>query len=385
VRTKRSITQLVIGSQRIKVLLFTIDFALRSYLQNRILMAWSKLHKLTILRVRLVKGWRTQINTDLSMECQEPEKLLISGMAPKFKNSRIDGPSSLKMLVKSKTPIAYPLEIVEPFVTTTEDGNFNFLANMSTEVNLETFRENPAYHYLDPGHRVHLKETEHWERLIEMGISSVEIEKDLETLATLSAADSKVKDGLVRRMDVIHYFFLRQIARLHSKEGQIQVVEIGGGYGGLARQAFLLDHVSISGYTIIDIPITLTLIQQYLKQELPPEKFKKITFIDATEYSFETKLPSNFDLGIATHSLSELDPEIVNTYLTHVISRCETFLLSMQRKFHLNNLDYDWLYRRFLDLYTQEQLVITEGSNVLNAVFNSRSRRARTQTPGFCF
>ncbi len=64
---------MVIGSQRIKVLLFTIDFALRSYLQNRILMAWSKLHKLTILRVRLVKGWRTQINTDLSMECQEPK------------------------------------------------------------------------------------------------------------------------------------------------------------------------------------------------------------------------------------------------------------------------------------------------------------------------
>ena len=374
----KNIIQLAIRSQRIKVLMFGIDFALRSYLQNRILMAWCQIQKLSLLRVRLIKGWKTQMDTDLSMIYQRQDNLLISGQEPKFRQSRIDGPSTLKILVKSKTPVSYPFEFAEPFVDTADDGNFNFLAKTKTEVSLESFRTNPAYHYLDPGHRVHLKEIEHRGRLLEMGISSLEIEKDLDTLASLSAVDPKLDDGLVRRMDVIHYFFLRQIARLHNKEREIKVVEIGGGYGGLARQAFLLNHVSISEYTIIDIPITLTLIEQYLKRELSPKAFEKVAFVDATKDSFEAGLPPSFDLGVATHSLSELDPQIVNRYLNHVIPRCETFLLSMQRKFHLNNLDYDWLYRRFLDLYTQKQLVITEGSNVLNAVFESRSRKTRT-------
>lgn len=372
----KNIIQLAIQSQRIKVLIFSIDFALRSYLQNRVLMARCHIQKLSLLRVRLIKGWRTQIDTDLSVIHQQQDKLLISGLAPKFRHSRFDVLSTLKMLVKSKTPVSYPFEVVAPFVNTTDDGNFNSLAKMNPELSLESFRTNPAYHYLDPGHRVHLKEIEHWGRLLEMGISSLEIEKDLETLVSLSAVDPKLDDGLVRRMDVIHYFFLRQIARLHNKERDLKVVEIGGGYGGLARQAFLLDHVSISEYTIIDIPITLTLIEQYLKRELSPQDFNKVTFVDATMGSFETRLPVSFDLGVATHSLSELDPQIVNSYLTHVIPRCETFLLSMQRRFHLNNLDYDWMYRRFLDLYTRKQLVITEGSNVLNAVFESSSRKS---------
>ena len=370
------IIQLTIRSQRVKVLVFSIDFALRSYIQNRILTAWCKIQKLSLLRVRLIKGWRTQIDTDLSMVYRQQDKLLISGLAPKFRHSRVDAFSTLKMLVKSKTPVSYPFEVTEPFVNNTDDGNFNSLAKTKTQVSLESFRTNPAYHYLDPGHRVHLKEIEHWGRLLDMGISSFEIEKDLETLVTLSAVDPRLDDGLVRRMDVIHYFFLRQIALLHDKKRELKVVEIGGGYGGLARQAFLLDHVSISEYTIIDIPITLTLIEQYLKRELSPEDFNKLTFVDATMENFETRLPVSFDLGVATHSLSELDPQIVNSYLTHVIPRCETFLLSMQRRFHLNNLDYDWLYRRFLDLYTLKQLVITEGSNVLNAVFESRTRKS---------
>ncbi len=372
----KNIIQLALRSQRIKVLMFSIDFALRSYLQNRILMARCQIQKPSLLRVRLIKGWRTQIDTDFSMVHQDQDKLLISGQAPKFRQLRIDGLSTLKILVKSKTPVSYPFEVVAPFVNTTDDGNFNSLAKTKIDVSLESFRTNPAYHYLDPGHRVHLREIEHCARLLEMGISILEIEKDLETLASFSAVDPKLDDGLVRRMDVIHYFFLRQIGRIHNKEREIKVVEIGGGYGGLARQAFLLDHISVSEYTIIDIPITLTLIEQYLKRELSPKDFDKVTFVDATKDNFETGLSASFDLGVATHSLSELDPQIVNSYLNLVIPRCKNFLLSMQRKFHLNNLDYDWLYRRFLDLYTRKQLVITEGSNVLNAVFESSSRKS---------
>jgi len=377
VRTLKSIAQLAFGSQRIKVLAFTIDFALKSYIQNRILMAWCQIQKLSLLRVRLIKGWRTQIDTDLSMVYQQQDNLLISGSAPQFIGSRIDALSTLKMLVKSKTPVSYPFEVVAPFVSTQEDGNFNSLTKTIPDVNLETFRTNPTFHYLDPNNRVPLRKTEHWERLLQMGIPNLEIEKDLATLASVSAVDPKFEDGLVWRMDVVHYFFLRQIARLHNKQRRISVVEIGGGYGGLARQAFLSEHVSISEYTIVDIPVTLSLIREYLKLELSSKDFDKVTFVDASEVGFQRRLPEFFDLGIATHSLSELDPQIVNTYMTHLVPRCDTFLLSMQRRFHINNLDYDWLYRRFLNLYTRKQLVITEGSNVLNAVFESKLRKTQ--------
>lgn len=374
----KRITQVVITSQQIKILLFTIDFAVRSYVQNRILMAWCQIQKLSLLRVRLIKGWRTQINTNLDMVYQQQDNLLLSGCAPKFKDSRVDGLSTLKMLVRSKTPVAYPFEIAAPFVSNQEDGNFNSLTNPNTEVNLQNFRTNPTFHYLDPQNRMPLKKTEHWEMLLQMGISTSEIEKDLEKLASLSKVDPKFDDGLVWRMDVVHYFFLRQIARLHVKERELSVLEIGGGYGGLARQTFLSEHVSVRKYTIVDIPVTLALIKKYLKRELLPEDFEKVMFVDASEDDFETRLPASFDLGVATHSLSELDPHIVNKYMTQVVPRCETFLLSMQRRFHINNLDYDWLYRRFLDLYRRKELVITEGSNVLNAVFEHKSGKTRT-------
>lgn len=146
------------------------------------------------------------------------------------------------------------------------------------------------------------------------------------------------------------------------------MLKLGGGYGGLARQIFNISSVSVSSYYIVDLPLTLRLISEYLRAELSEKDFAKITFVDARNLlSGQRLIPRQRYLGIATHSLSEQDPEIINAYFDYVVTSCQAFYLSMQREFHINHLNCEWIYERFLDLFDVKSLEITEGINVLNA------------------
>lgn len=113
--------------------------------------------------------------------------------------------------------------------------------------------------------------------------------------------------------------------------------------------------------------MTLSLAQQYLMQHLAPEQFEKVEFIQ-----FEQLVDRSMDygegsiIGVATHSLSELDPEIINFYLDKVIPKCTSFFVSMQRIFQ-NKYNMEWLYWRLLGQFREHSIEVTEGMNVINA------------------
>lgn len=373
--------------------LFYVEFSYRSRIQNRLVFRriLRRARRGATQQMLLVSGWRTRETFDFCLSRPVRDLLSYNLSAEQVdlkpvawvSGTRIGGAQSgahlaevLKSIADSGIPCSFPIEIVRPFVHDKADGNFNSLTGEKFNTDLAQFRADPNFHFLTPGSRVTPSKTEHYQRLLNMRISRGEILHDLNRLTELSRVDSKRLDGLVWHMDVIHYFFLRSISQVHKHESALRVVEIGGGYWGLARQMFLLGHLKPIEYTIIDLPMTLGLIEQYLHEELDPDDFRKINFIDARTVSASNPLlDKDGYLGIATHSLSELDPEIIDAYFAQVIPYCSSFLLSMQRRFNINNLDFDWLFKRFQDLYNLDSLQITESRNVINAMFGSLKKR----------
>lgn len=329
--------------------------------------------------VRLVRGWRnvgtavlggSQLGGPLKGALQSSlgsgdESLYLAGR-------RIDEGESLldaaQACVLAGLSLSWPLEIVTPFVSDAYDGNFNSLMDAVTPIDLASFREDPEFHFLTAGSRVRLSDTEHFQRLCHMGFDEEQIQKDMNWLQESSGVDPHVSDGQVWHMDIIHHFFLKQIESIAPAGKEVNFVEIGGGYGGLARQICNLSSISVGSYYIIDLPMTLRLISEFLRRELSAEDYAKIVFVDARNLGgSERLLPQRAYLGIATHSLSELDPEVINAYFDSVVADCDAFLLSMQREFHVNHLNCEWIYERFVSGFDVKSLEITEGLSVINA------------------
>ena len=328
--------------------------------------------------MRLVRGWRTAETVEMcGSHLGEPlvdtlrSSLSISDLSLYLAGRRIAKTESLldaaQACVTEGLSLTWPLEVVTPFLSDASDGNFNSLMDAETPIDLAKFREDPEFHFLTPGSRVRLFDTEHFQRLVQMGFAEEQIKRDMNWLQESSRVDAHVSDGRVWHMDIIHYFFLKQIEDLAPVGKDVNFVEIGGGYGGLARQIFNLSSISVGAYYIIDLPMTLRLISEYLRTELSAEDYAKIVLVDARNLgSSERLIPQQAYVGIATHSLSEQDPEVINAYFESVVTDCHAFCLSMQREFHINHLNCEWLYERFLSRFDVKSLEITEGLNVIN-------------------
>ncbi|MCP4201797.1 MAG: putative sugar O-methyltransferase [bacterium] len=86
-----------------------------------------------------------------------------------------------------------------------------------------------------------------------------------------------------------------------------RVVEIGGGYGGMARM--ILSHFPRVELTIVDLAPMLAIQRYYLEN----------TGIDVGRVTFAQErvpmLTGQFDLAVATKVMCELDPDEVNNHL----------------------------------------------------------------------
>ncbi|MFE4373645.1 putative sugar O-methyltransferase [Streptomyces sp. NPDC056835] len=121
--------------------------------------------------------------------------------------------------------------------------------------------------------------------------------------------------------------YLRAVRDLEFIERNVdldgaRVLEIGAGYGRTCHT--LMSNKDISGYTVIDLPTTMALSRKYLREVLPDEQFKKVTFISVDE--IETSLgDAVFDLCINIDSLAEMDVETVRYYLSLIAGRGRHF------------------------------------------------------------
>ena len=89
----------------------------------------------------------------------------------------------------------------------------------------------------------------------------------------------------------------------------LNIVEIGIGFGGQASLIGLLDKPVT--YTYYDIPPVLELVQKFIRELGVPGKFE---FIDG-----RNPRPSNPDLVISNYAFSELNRDIQDQYLKHVV------------------------------------------------------------------
>jgi hypothetical protein len=99
----------------------------------------------------------------------------------------------------------------------------------------------------------------------------------------------------------------------NTKRSYNHIVEIGGGYGNMAR--LCNNIVQYTQWDIIDIPHMSEIQEFYLKNEIKDvSKFRFLSAYSNVEYS---KAP--IDLVIATHSLSELAIDDFCNYFNNVI------------------------------------------------------------------
>jgi hypothetical protein len=96
------------------------------------------------------------------------------------------------------------------------------------------------------------------------------------------------------------------------------VVEIGGGFGNLARIG-LLNSPKISEWHILDLPGMLAIQDTFLRSTLSPDLFRKVHFHRAEDLTAD--LIPNHDLSIAAFSVSEAPPERITTFCDDVFSK----------------------------------------------------------------
>ena len=103
-----------------------------------------------------------------------------------------------------------------------------------------------------------------------------------------------------------------------------------------------------------------------------PSKYEIVNAMSCDlNYEFE-----NAQLVIATHSLTELSPDLIVAYLNCFVGKVDYIYLSMQLEFHINKADLSWVLREVCRRYKMKHCDITEGLNVANVLFELRSLKS---------
>lgn len=124
------------------------------------------------------------------------------------------------------------------------------------------------------------------------------------------------------------------------------VVEIGGGYGGLCK--VFSSFVDFEKYTLIDLPEPSKLSQKYLNNF---EDIKnKINYID-TDHVVPIQ---NIDLLISNYAFSECSTEYQNLYYENVIKNSDQFYIIY------NNFQNNMYIGEFMHLISNDFSVYTE-------------------------
>jgi len=94
-----------------------------------------------------------------------------------------------------------------------------------------------------------------------------------------------------------------------------KIVEIGGGYGGLA--VILGGILNFSEYTLVDLPETCKLIDKYISNyDYLKDRIKSISCFEIDGFDFQ-----NTDLTIAINSLSECSTDFQMKYFDKIVSK----------------------------------------------------------------
>ena len=174
------------------------------------------------------------------------------------------------------------------------------------------------------------------------------------------------------------YIFMNSYNLQNKKK--IRILEVGGGYGGLAR--ILNEFLDIEKYALIDQTEPIQLTKKYLDSKLFKVKKKFIfKFIDSVDILNEDF--SNYDFFIGCSSLAELNHKTQNFYFDQIIKYFSAgyiiyntthykenllFLDNLCLKLKNNKFNYSifnpWFGDIFLNIYKGNNLLFRK-SNIL--------------------
>lgn len=115
----------------------------------------------------------------------------------------------------------------------------------------------------------------------------------------------------------LHY--IRQLSYLETYFGDLNhknIVEIGGGYGGLAK--VVIDRFDIESYTIYDLPEVNQLTKKYLGK-FGDKYLSKVKFGD-----LDHPKRVNYDICVSNCAFTECTPAVQDLYIDKVIKYAES-------------------------------------------------------------
>ncbi len=206
----------------------------------------------------------------------------------------------------------------------------------------------------------------------------------------------RLEDGRFVSADIAR--FQRSVATL-SRQGVLgkltslgfpaRVIEIGGGYGGLAL------HVSrILGtcrYLLVDLPETLVFSASYLVLQAPAKRLylydpaerldagtlAEFDFVLLPDYCLDALTGSEFDLAINVASMQEMRVDQVERYLDFIRMTCRGVFYSCNRDCQNRN---DELPSLFDLMRARFELIDVSPSTVVPSSLAARARRRLKRT-----
>jgi len=329
----------------------------------------------------LILGWRTKYHlkfdlNDTILDTFFPYLSFSNGNVPKvyFHGSPIDLSLKWSEFFKNKSLINR-LEFVTTYNQLVDDGNFNSMKSLNQpKIDFSNFRDLNEFHFLTAWSVG--PSLEHLKLIQFLNSDSKLFNGFKESLLGWDAEDlAKIKNGMIGNQTYIHFYFLEFLRKFILSDNPHSILEIGGGYGGLASLILSDEKIKLEKYTIIDLPFVSNLQEYYLTgngfSDIKRNRIDgKVNLIDTDNLCETENEIFEFDILIATHSLSELDPELINYYISKYFKRAKYIFISMQINFHINDADLNWVIKKIKSLgFDVKDYHLTEGGNVYNGLF----------------
>lgn len=131
--------------------------------------------------------------------------------------------------------------------------------------------------------------------------------------------------GLVSHDTLRHMNTLGELIKYFGQMNKFNIVEIGGGYGGLCKTISCV--VKYKEYTLIDLPEVQSLSQKYLKS-FNSMKNMNVKYLNSNRLT-DINLNRRYDLLISEFTLSEMNTKAISYYINTVLMRATNCYLVM--------------------------------------------------------
>lgn len=212
--------------------------------------------------------------------------------------------------------------------TETGDVFFDFCSNATkNDLYFRTFRRNPKFtNIVISGKQWHGEK--HIQRLTESGSPLLQKMTEFRKNETYGSPVVYMYSVYGRfAPDTLRYVnSLFEMVREFGEMENWDMIELGGGYGGLCR--IISCYVSYQNYTLVEVPQVLELAKKWLQKHA----LTNIKFLHPAQFSESTdeqEEKQTYDLLISEYSLSEMDEDGINYYFRHLVCRSRNCYLAM--------------------------------------------------------